>query len=268
MANSILDGVDDLVDELLGVTDIGSSAPHYQHKTSCLKFSEGKPPGFSCVDLLDQIHKQIITNWKKSERRHDKEPSNTNWQLRRCQDTVENNKSAEVLLERAIIASQAERWWNQVSTSSGLIDHIHDKRRAIDLVSEPRNGHYELIELKVESNTPLHAAIENTTYGLIYVFSRERLTYPAQKLPLLTAKSIALVVLAPAPYYEAYNLSWLESELNNGLTKFQQKLRLNYSLSFRFEAFPSTFSWQPGETTDGELSAALSSRTSAFRRAS
>ncbi len=264
MIKSILDGVDDLVDELLDVTDIGTSAPHYQHKTSCLKFSKGKPAGFSCVDLLTQIHDRINTNWEESKRLHANRPSSKNWQLCRHLNTSEENKSPEVLLERAIVASQTERWWNQVSTSSGVIYRSHDQRRAIDLVSEPTDGHFEIIELKVESNTPLHAAIENATYGLIYVLSRALLDYPVEKLPLLTAISIALVVLAPAPYYKDYDLAWLEEEMNDGLTAFQKNLGLDYSLSFRFEAFPKTFSWESGETTDEELSTALAGRTPAF----
>lgn len=42
---SIYDGIDDIIDSALGLSDIGSRSPHYNYKKSCLRLSQGPPSG-------------------------------------------------------------------------------------------------------------------------------------------------------------------------------------------------------------------------------
>ena len=101
-----------------------------------------------------------------------------------------------------------------------------------------------LIELKVDSDTPLKAAIEIIQYAVFYIFSR--LHYPSDMLDskaLLLAKTIQLRVLAPQTYYEDYNLAWMVPSLNTALTKFLSEKKLQIQMDFNFLWFPSTFVW-------------------------
>jgi hypothetical protein len=84
------------------------------------------------------------------------------------------------------------------------------------------HGVWEFIELKVNSDTPLYAAMEILQYGLLFLFSRhhqQELQYDTSK-ELLQATQIHLKVLAPSRYYTSnragapYQLQWLEESLN------------------------------------------------------
>ena len=78
-------------------------------------------------------------------------------------------------------------------TASGLWDHTADKKRAVDLVRRFGDGCFELIELKVNSHTPLRAAVEIVQYTLLFCLARDR--YAEQDLAckeLLQAKEVHL----------------------------------------------------------------------------
>ena len=161
---------------------------------------------------------------------------------------ADQNKSPEVCLERAIVRTMKTlepkrlSWVNQVPIASGLVNATADRSRKIDLVHILGGGTFEFIELKVRSDTPLFAAMEILKYGLVYAFCRYagRVQQSIFKDPeLREAKRINLRVLAPAAYYENYDLSWLEVSLNEGLAAFCVAQRLKCDLHFAFE--PLTF---------------------------
>lgn len=60
---------------------------------------------------------------------------------------------------------------------SRLVNERAQGRRAIDLVHRIAPGHFEFIELKTGSNTPLYAAFEILGYGLSWCLARQ---HPAQ----------------------------------------------------------------------------------------
>ena len=122
---------------------------------------------------------------------------------------------------------------------------VADKRCAVDLVFRVGEQSFELIELKVESDTPLRAAVEIVQYGLLYALARDRYpeTQHASK-DLLRAKDVHLRVLAPTNYYAPYTLAWLEHDLDVGLRSFAlEQFGMPLLASFSFHAFPKDFCW-------------------------
>ena len=110
-------------------------------------------------------------------------------------------------------------------TASGLVGPYSDKRAAVDLVYRSDPGSYALIELKVESDNPLFAAIEILLYGLLLVWSRdnqEKLGYDIAVQPVLAASSVTLSVLAPIAYYSDYDLTSLGTAWNEALVEFAE----------------------------------------------
>jgi hypothetical protein len=150
------------------------------------------------------------------------------------------NTSAEVKLERAIVQKWPANWTYQMPIASGLFDGYSDKRRAVDLVFDHRDGHYDLVELKIKSDTPLYAAMEILGYGLVYLASRTdraaNLKYATADLSVLIASRITLCVLAPEGYYAGSDLMWLQVAIRNGLERFTTP---ELSMDFRFEKFDS-----------------------------
>ena len=108
-----------------------------------------------------------------------------------------NNPSLEKQLEKAIVRDLDEEWTNQMPTASGLVTS-GERQRNIDLAHFRGMREFELIELKVESDTPLFAAIEILKNGITYLFSRrhrERLGYRESDQAPLWADVIHLRVL-------------------------------------------------------------------------
>ena len=155
------------------------------------------------------------------------------------------NKSPEVVLERAI-AVLAERgdlagWYNQIPVASGLIDDRADKRAAVDLV-RVNQQHADLIELKWGSDTPAFAAFEILRYGLAYIFCRDRKDeFGYGEKPLLEARSVGLMVLAPAVYYESHNLGFIARLISEGLGRVCERRDDGLTMTFSFQAFPQDF---------------------------
>lgn len=249
MNNGILKGVDEVIDDILGVTSIGKTSPHYRNKEACDQLHRVPLKNFA-ADLLKKVYNQIETNWENRLRK--KPPSPENWRFKPNEIIDKQNKNLEIQLQRAIVKIErnmpqdARKWTNHVPTASGLWDHKCDKHRAIDLVYVcPGRNRYdvvEFIELKVNRSGgyPLYAAIEVLLYGMLYIFSRRRLKemeYDVTKQPLLRAKEIHLVVLAPFKYYDGYQFEWLEGEVTNRLRKFIRESE-GYTMDFQFQAFP------------------------------
>jgi hypothetical protein len=267
----ILEGTGLVIDRFLGVEQFGSTTPHYKHKQSCLHISEKPLPELDSLALLEELYRIIEDNWQRSRNHYRKPPSQENWRVMRCPEIAEQNTSPEVTLERSIIKATEEHWVNQVPTSSGLTGPRYDKVRNIDLVHNLAHGVWELIELKVNSDTPLYAAMEILQYGLLFLFSRrhqQELQYDTSK-ELLQATQIHLKVLAPSRYYISnragapYQLQWLEESLNEGLQQFVDgSQQAPLQMDFQFEAFSPDFIWPTanGGSDPDDLRTALRDR--------
>lgn len=228
----ILAGVDKLIDEALHL-----NAGHYQSKTTCQLLSKGRVPDFDGKTLIQMMLAQIESNWDRKE-----SPSAKNWRWGPKRGELKT-KSEEVILERWIVRTMGNDWMNQVPVASGLArSGGAGGRRAIDLVHCCGNGWYEFIELKVNEKsggTPLFAAMEILQYGVLYIFSREnanKLGYKKAEKDLLRATGIHLKVLAPAAYYEKYDLLWLEKSINAGLDNFLTQPKRGFRMDFKFES--------------------------------
>jgi hypothetical protein len=247
MSESILKDVGKIIDEALGLTSCGiGKKPHYKHKTSCRKLSVLPPPAFDATALIEKIYAQVESNWKEG---FNYKPSTENWRFEPRTNIDARNADPEIKLERAIVSTQPQlptNWANQTPTSSGFVGQGADKHRNIDLIHRCGDGAYEFIELKVESDTPLYAAMEILQNAVLYIFSREnerKMEWGSEKQQHLRgAKVIHLKVLAPCRYFEGYKLDWLEGSICDGLKAFLTGRTPKLQMDFRFDAFPPWFS--------------------------
>ena len=242
--SSILDGVDDYINQKLGLQ---LNNLQYKHKKSCQLLSKQPPSHLDGKAFVDGIYERIGANWSGQPSR-----SFENWRDEPQDRPSSDGSKLEVTLERRIVGCQwpdSVRWFNQVPVASGLVNSVRDKKRAIDLVhlSKMNNGQYEFIELKVaqkSGGTPLLAAMEILQYGALYIFSRKnasKLGYDIDKKVLLKARDIKLVVLAPATYYKGYWLGWLKDKINEGIKHVLEKENVQIKMEFAFQEFPATF---------------------------
>ena len=236
----ILYGIDAVIDRHFFAEEQFHGYRYFQ-KRSCNAFTKNPPKSFDGAALITAMYDCIENNLGK--RPDGKTPSPQNWRLRSTNDhhlvrPSSNNESAEVKLERAIVQQWPANWTYQMPVASGLFDGHTDKRRAVDLVFDHEDGHYDLVELKIKSDTPLYAAMEILGYGLVYLASRTdlagNLNCKASDLPVLKANRITLCVLAPENYYGDSNLKWLEVEINDGLTRFATP---DLNIDFQFQKF-------------------------------
>lgn len=175
-----------------------------------------------------------------------RQPSRQNWRSERVTTLSDQNKSPEVLLERAVaMLSESDTlpdWLNQVPVASGFVDDRTDKRAAIDLV-KLENGTAKFVELKWASDTPAYAAFEVLRYGLVYLFSRvnaEKLGYADQQL--MRVAHVDLQVVAPAVFFDKHDLGWLERGLDKAVQGFSRKMTEDQlAMRFKFLAMPSSF---------------------------
>jgi hypothetical protein len=247
----ILEGVDDLIDQSLGVMDIGTTAPHYVHKGAALVL-KSKPTSFDAHDLFEMIIAQMHRTWANAQHLHPRSPSNENWRWEKKLHISENNQSPEKQCEKMIAAYCGEDWINQVPTASGLLNGISETHCNIDLVHRVAPAEYEFIELKFKNRTPLSAAFEILKYGLLYLFSRryaEQLGYSALSKPTLGARMVHLRVVAPTAYYEGFQVAWLRDEANRALDCLSLD---GYRMDFQFQSMV----WQ----TDGNECSAMANR--------
>jgi hypothetical protein len=170
---------------------------------------------------LQELRGKIAENLQKSS---SLSKSKENWR-EEIQDFIsEKNKSPEVCVERSLAKSfknnGLQNWWNQMPIASGLVSANSDRRRAIDLVHRnEKTGAYDLIELKIDSDSPVYALIEIVLYGLVYLVLRDNPRYLSDKSKqsrIFRAREINLLVLAPHEYFNTYELGGFEQELNIG----------------------------------------------------
>lgn len=231
---SILTGIDELVEDWLEVGPIGKP-PHYRHRAAANELSRRETPITGTRAFLDASYAQIHTNWLAAIDTGYTNPSKENWRWKHHPSLRANNSSPELKLERAIVNACGENWSNQMPTASGLTGPAADKRAAVDLVLREDPTSYSLIELKVNSDTPLFAAVEIVRYGLLFVWSKvnqDDLNYEQELQPVLDANTVMLSVLAPADYYSNFELTNLASALNGGLVGFGEQHGM--SLGFEF----------------------------------
>ncbi len=247
---SLLEGVNADICQHLGIRHLG-------HKSALLELSQRKsfPAG-----IVDATYSRIASNWQLCREAGIGSSSAENWRWRVPQKAISaHNTSPEVRLERALIVACERQgrfdWSNQVPVASGVAGAKAERRRAIDLVHQRGPGHFELVELKVASDTPLYAAFEIIGYTCIWLLSR--LEAPAPNNPLLTAKAIDAVVLAPTAYYAPYRLETLRLQLDDDLQRLGREHGV--AISFRFEAFPDHLASPPW--TDEQLAHLLDTRS-------
>ena len=173
---------------------------------------------FDGVALVGEIHRIIAANYDRYGAALKKDRSEKNWGWPRLVPAIsEGNGSAEVIIERALAAAFIRLgrtdWSNQVPVASGVVSSFG--RGAIDLVRQRSERHFEMIELKIASDTPLSAAIEVINYACIWLIARG--DRPKRPSALLDADRMDLRVLAPAAYYANYRLSELEASLDAGV---------------------------------------------------
>jgi hypothetical protein len=186
-------------------------------------------------DLVDLIFRTVAENYERGNAATNRDRSQENWRWQRLQPQIAaHNTSPEVVLERAIAAACGRTgrtdWANQVPVASGLIAGAADRRRAIDLAHQCGERHFELIELKIASDTPLYAAVEIIGYGCIWLLAR---AYPPSlKSAILEAEHVDLRVLAPVDYYTRYDLTELEVALDRGCRALGQAQGVTMTFAF------------------------------------
>ncbi len=261
---SIISGCNQIIDNYFELTDIGKP-PHYDRKKSYIRLSDNPRNELDFSELISSLYKQIQSNREMSISSYGKLPSRENWRFEKQIEIASVNTSPEVILERRLVNAFDGSLVNQIPTSSGLVGPRQDKVRNIDLVLRNNSHEYEFIELKVESNTPLYAAMEILLYGLLYIFTREfmrEFEYDNNDKILLTANSIHLVVLAPNRYYP-YHIQWIEKKINDGLHQFiETESGIDLKMDFSFQSFPKDFQWPlfDKELNDNELIQAMNDR--------
>lgn len=252
----VLRGVDKIIFDQLNGGKIGEP-PHYDNTSFCRSLKDSSLSDLDGLDLITKIYDQIADNL--SEANSGRIPSKENWRwkknpkIKEAQDGKAGNSSSEVGLEKAIVKispqvwPEVSEWSNQAPTSSGLLGPNYDKKRAIDLAHRRQHGthvDYEFIELKVDSNNPVSAAMEIMVYGMLYVLSRdnrEGMGYVREKNPLLWGRNIHLQVLAPHKYYSGYNLARFEKTFDEALGDFLRLKKRRFGMRFEFQEFPQQF---------------------------
>jgi hypothetical protein len=200
-------------------------------------------------ELMQRAYKDLHERWKGADRNA---VSNELWRWKPKLVYKERNHEREVGLERQIAAHSQFAWTNQVPTSSGLFGP-GGRRSAVDLVHRLSPDSFELIELKLRSDTPEYAAREIIIHGLLFLLARKELGALPQFTTntLLTAKTLRLQVLAPFAFYQR-DARWLEVLLDKGIGELCRQMQIGVAMSFAFATFPKWFAWPEDQMRLGE----------------
>lgn len=251
---SLFDGCDEIVDRHLGITDewVGQK-PRYKSDTSLFRMTvENLPKG---PELVSELFGQMMQNWGAAG--CPATSSKENWRFDKHIDFQDVERPPEVPLERTIARLMDESWANQIPVDSGLLG---GGAKTLDLAC--REGEvFDLVELKVASNTPLSAAIQVLKYGLANVFfqiNHHRVLPSGSENQLLHARQLRLQVLSPVSFYERFEKvsAWLkqfEACIQLGVTEFSGQLsnpEYPHISQFCFQAFPADFQWEQSRHSD------------------
>lgn len=205
---SLFNGVREEVCLVLGLKSLDHKKDLLRHRLWPLDAESGRLAAQTVFMKVKSNAAQLAA--ERADGRSTRRPSAMNWRMGHpVFDYDPVSKQGEVGLEREIVKAFHEvgndDWWNQVPVASGLYGKSAGKRRAIDLVRRRTSTTYDFIELKVESNRPLYAAIEILEYGFAWYFSRleSGIGYEAERIrnSLLSAERVYLSVLAPTAFY-------------------------------------------------------------------
>ncbi len=214
----------------------GESPPHFECKRSYPDILRQKEGQFSCKSLIEAIMTQIEANRYT----HVRQPGDKNWRWKKRTMITEGNADPEVNLERNITRFTGDEWVNQVPVASGYLNESDDKGRHVDLVRKIKGQNVcDLIELKVESDHPIVAALEILCYGLLYSFGRahrDDFGFTSQANPILWDE-VRLRVLAPVEYYQNPVLEKaVLMKLEDGICSALESLKI--------ETLPKDFKYQ------------------------
>ncbi len=235
-AAGLFAGVDEVINACLGVTN-------YRTKTAAKTLVTRSSP-IDGGELAEVLFEVLRRNWlgvlpaRASSQ-------NFRWHVPK-QVLADRNASLEVTLERAFIracgAAGRVDWSNQVPTISGIAGSHSNKRRSIDLVHRAVDGSFEFVELKIGSNTPIHATIEVLVYGILWLLSREtRTELGYHSNSILDSASLQLSTLAPAKFYTGVTPPEFATCINRGIAALGRRFSVN--MSFLMTAFPPDFRW-------------------------
>ena len=209
---------------LLGIRDL-------THRSALLHLAP-----FDGVAVIDTIHGTIADDYARHGASANRNSSKETWRWPSLQPSRRaNTPGREVRLERAIadacIRLGRTDWANQVPTASGLLGPKRDRHRCIDLIRRRGERHFELIELKIDSDTPLYAAVEIIAHACLWLIART--DRPSRPSALLDADHMDLRVLGPPAYYAPFALTPIETALDAGLHALGQ--RHGVALTFAFD---------------------------------
>jgi hypothetical protein len=259
---SLFSGVREDVCRVLQLASLDHKKDLLRHVRIPLDAEAGRRATERVFEKVKSNVQQLVAN-REAERaagRTPRSPSAMNWRMdhpvTKCDD---KNKLREVGLERAVVAAFREAgnkdWWNQVPVASGLYGKSAGKRRAIDLVQRRTASSYDLIELKVDSNRPLFAAIEILEYGFAWYFSRleSGIGYDAKMVQrsLLSADRVHLSVLAPTAFYCDADYQVFGQGIESALAAMDGKVRMSFD---GFKRLP--FAWN-ADVTPAQLRAEM-----------
>ena len=221
---SLVDRAETEAAAMLGIASL-------RHRSALLRLAP-----FDGAALVATIHRTIADDYVRGGASANKDLSRENWRWQTLQPRISaHNPSPEVRVERAIAAAcqrlGRRDWANQVPTASGLLGSTRDRRRAIDLVRRRGPRHFELIELKIASDTPLYAAVEIIAHACLWLIART--DRPSRPSPLLDADHMDLRVLAPSAYHAPFALTPAEAALDAGIRALGQ--RHGATLTFAFD---------------------------------
>lgn len=154
---SIFTGIDEIIELRLDIWRIGTRQPRYRNLEAAREL-RGRRAALGAEMLVEKMLDQIQSNWRSFS--GGRQPSIENWRFKKQLHISASNESREKSLEKAVARAAGEAWVNQVPTASGLVSATSDRSRNLDLVYRLAPDRFEFIELKIESDNPLYAAIE------------------------------------------------------------------------------------------------------------
>lgn len=150
----------------------------------------------------------------------------------------------EVDLERRLVKARKKGdWWNQMPVASGLVDSKLDHALRIDLAHSRGPGSYAFVELKIDSDNPVYAAVEIVLYGIAWLLSRyhRESLYRGRILAPLEGKNVGLYVLAPRRFYRNFQRDAFQTGLDTAIRDLASRPEFDVEMSFRFLEFPKKF---------------------------